>query len=404
MRRALVLLVALAARPALAAETTLRWEAIPGAVSYELQIAADRGFASVVETKSVPATRARWTPPADRPYFWRVRALDVAGNPGDFSEPGLTRPPPPPKPIAPAKGASAKAPVRLQWAGNEWIRSYRVEVARNAAFTKQVKVYGSASWDAGAATAEWTLASVAEGEHYWRVGGIDVTGATVAPGPASRFVIAPAVVAVAPTPEPTPEPTSIATAIPTPEPSPIATSIATPAPTPVEPAPTPTAAPVQNRKWLAGGSVGWFSNLGEVASFAPEIEASRSVTRSLAISVGAGWYASEQKASPVTASLRAVPFSASLLWRAPLRGFTAYGGGGPEVTWLSARVTAPTQPALAKSDVRLALALRGGVERDVGVGRAFVEVGAAAGERGEGLVKTAPLGFRAAAGWRMRIR
>lgn len=78
-----------------ASPLTLRWESIPGAASYEVEIASDEAFTAIVSREKTSATRFRWTPPAEGPFWWRVRALDVDGKPGEFSEPGAVGAPAP---------------------------------------------------------------------------------------------------------------------------------------------------------------------------------------------------------------------------------------------------------------------------------------------------------------------
>lgn len=106
--------LALAAGAAWAASPlTLRWESIPGAASYEVEIARDRELTDVVHREKTTATRLRWTPPADGEWWWRVRALDVDGKPGEFSEAGVTGAPvalPSPTPVKTATPVVAATP------------------------------------------------------------------------------------------------------------------------------------------------------------------------------------------------------------------------------------------------------------------------------------------------------
>lgn len=63
-----------------------RWQAVSGAVLYQLQIDNDFDFSSPVFSRTQRTTFRR--PFALRPgaYYWRVRARDAAGNWGLWSE------------------------------------------------------------------------------------------------------------------------------------------------------------------------------------------------------------------------------------------------------------------------------------------------------------------------------
>lgn len=60
---------------------------IPGGniASYDVQVATDAGFASIVFSATVVPSTATTTPLAAGAYFWRARATDVQGNVGAFS-------------------------------------------------------------------------------------------------------------------------------------------------------------------------------------------------------------------------------------------------------------------------------------------------------------------------------
>jgi hypothetical protein len=90
------------------------WAAVPGAAAYEIEVAADWDFKTIV----VPATRVTetgFTPakplfPAQR--FWRVRALDAAGNPGKWSATRVYRLQPGPKTSVPPSASAAAGRAR----------------------------------------------------------------------------------------------------------------------------------------------------------------------------------------------------------------------------------------------------------------------------------------------------
>ena len=88
---AVLTLVALAGLATPAAEgprsaLVLRWDRIPGAVAYLLEVAEDRGFGKTVVQARVAETYYRWSIVARRDYFWRVRGVDALGRLGAVSE------------------------------------------------------------------------------------------------------------------------------------------------------------------------------------------------------------------------------------------------------------------------------------------------------------------------------
>jgi hypothetical protein len=62
-----------------------RWEADVPAASYEVQLARDAAFSTVVATERTTTREASFTPPGPGEYFARVRGLDADGEPGPFS-------------------------------------------------------------------------------------------------------------------------------------------------------------------------------------------------------------------------------------------------------------------------------------------------------------------------------
>jgi hypothetical protein len=196
--RSIRLLVAVAGvlllRPAPAAgdegaALVFRWQRLPGAAVYDIEIAEDRAFAKVVVRETVSVTEYRWHTLARRPHYWRVRGVDADGRKGVFSAPRVigavvgT-----PQLAAPAAGQrighGAEPPtVRLRWQrGGEALARYDLQVARDAAFTDVVlsrRVTGT----------EQAFRPPGPGRYHWRVGGIDLHGQVVAPGDAREFVV-----------------------------------------------------------------------------------------------------------------------------------------------------------------------------------------------------------------------
>ena len=75
-----------------AEQPVLRWQPVPNAAAYEVQVATDVAFANVVAAQTVAATDYQPTTLLlNRPYFWRVRGTDSCGA-GPYSAPASFRP------------------------------------------------------------------------------------------------------------------------------------------------------------------------------------------------------------------------------------------------------------------------------------------------------------------------
>lgn len=359
---------------------TLRWEKIPGATRYEVEIAEDRAFAKVLERRTVRGTRLRWELPAPRTVFWRVRGLDSAGNVGDFSAAGLAGAPVAgPKPVSPASGAEAGTGagtvVVLRWDASPFLERYRVEVASDAAFADPT---------VGETTdASWSFRAPATGTWHWRVGGSDIQGGAVAPGAVSRFVVA----------EPPPE-------------------IATTGPRSggaVAGGAASTAAE-RGRVYTLGAHAGFFHNMGDVTAPRVGVEIGTMFGDRWHAFVGGSWFrARTGSRSPsglaVHSEVQAVPIEAGIARAWALGTATdAYGKLAIGMTWVHARVTAPTQPALSGGSAAWGGGVAAGVQRRAGAGRVFLEAGATVADTTRGPVALRPAGLRGLVGYRLEVR
>ena len=75
-----------------AEQPILRWQPVPNATAYEVQVATDVAFANVVAAQTLAATSYQPAPalPLSRPYFWRVRGTGACG-PGPYAAPASFR-------------------------------------------------------------------------------------------------------------------------------------------------------------------------------------------------------------------------------------------------------------------------------------------------------------------------
>jgi hypothetical protein len=166
--------VQLLAAPALNAASTLQerlvvrfeFPAVERAVKYRAQVSRDAEFFSVVAETTSDTPNVRFAGLDDSPYFLRVRGIDANGLEGrDAVKPfTLKARPEPPLISAPAdRGKVRASPVEFTWAAVGSNAKYRVQIARDTAFTQVVHE---------AETAETKLeapASLPLGEYYWRI-------------------------------------------------------------------------------------------------------------------------------------------------------------------------------------------------------------------------------------------
>lgn len=68
-----------------AGRVVLRWQVIPGAASYDLQVAKDGAFTERELEARVPLSGFRLEPPPEERRYWRVRSVDADGRPGPWS-------------------------------------------------------------------------------------------------------------------------------------------------------------------------------------------------------------------------------------------------------------------------------------------------------------------------------
>ena len=171
------------------ASVVLRWEAVPDAVAYEVEVARDRDFADAVVAERTQVPGYRWRAiPAER-HYWRVRSLDANGRAGPWSETkviesALTAP----APAEPPDGA------RLTWdrddravafsgTPSELLREYRLEVAADPDFSKPVVSRRGPS-------PAFRVGLPGLGTFHWRLGGVALDGREAPWSPPRRLTVA----------------------------------------------------------------------------------------------------------------------------------------------------------------------------------------------------------------------
>jgi hypothetical protein len=158
-------------------------------LGWRVQVAADDAFERIVRDERVPpAGEARITGLDDGRWQLRVRRIDTLDIEGFDArrEFVLKARPEPPAALAPlARAKLPVGPVALSWAENTEATSYRVEVARDAAFQQVVASQG----DLPRAKADVSLSEA--GSYLWRIASIRAGGDLGPWGDAQPFELRP---------------------------------------------------------------------------------------------------------------------------------------------------------------------------------------------------------------------
>jgi hypothetical protein len=170
-------------------------EPVAGARGYRAQLARDREFQAVVAEHASSIAEARFGGVPDGDYWLRVRALDERALEGadGYHAFRLKARPEPPFPAAPRNDGKASGDaVELRWTAAAEAATYRVQLARDAAFANLV-----ADEPAVAAT-ELRAGGLAPGDYFWRVASVRADRDQGPFGDAQRFTQK----ALSPVPEP----------------------------------------------------------------------------------------------------------------------------------------------------------------------------------------------------------
>jgi len=156
---------------------TIRWNAVPGAAKYVLQVAVDSPFTQLLISDSGITGTVRDVQglAAFTRYFWRVRALDAGGG-GQFSEPHWFRTllvaPGAPIQHAPLSGVSGMLPaLTLRWRTERLSDRYQLQLAMDSPFDSTI--YDNTS----ITDTQWTVTQLRYStRHFWRVRGWNSEG------------------------------------------------------------------------------------------------------------------------------------------------------------------------------------------------------------------------------------
>lgn len=152
----------------------IRIPAVPGAVAYRVQVAADERLTGLLFDRLTSELSLRGPALADGRYVLRLRAIDAQGLEGfDTIHPfELNALPEPPIQVAPVPDATVveERPV-LQWSKSYAASAYRVQMATDAEFQQVVLAQGDLDGTELAVTE-----ALPPGTYYWRVASLDDTG------------------------------------------------------------------------------------------------------------------------------------------------------------------------------------------------------------------------------------
>ena len=156
-------------------------------VVYDLQIAADENFLSLVLVKegltaseySLTEEETLFTIAETTTYFWRVKAMDGAGNESQWSNPWsfFVNPPPAPLLLIPLSDSTSDMPIQFNWQAVTSLSlpvTYILQLATDLNFTSVVLE------KTGLTASDFTLTEEEEGlelereiAYFWRIKAID---------------------------------------------------------------------------------------------------------------------------------------------------------------------------------------------------------------------------------------
>ncbi len=180
--------------PVNSARVLLRWEELPGATTYILEVATDSKFHDIVLSQSTASTYRRFSPPSLRTYYWRVRAVDSQGRLGETSSVRtiiLNVPRPilsAPQDAATIAWTEGKPHVTFQWVSRPPASAYIVEISQHPSFDTVLTTRTIAS-SSKTTIQETTFSLKKGGGYFWRVFGLSATKERGLPSTARSFSI-----------------------------------------------------------------------------------------------------------------------------------------------------------------------------------------------------------------------
>ncbi|MBY9000332.1 MAG: hypothetical protein KGD64_05425 [Candidatus Heimdallarchaeota archaeon] len=152
----------------------LDWTTATGGYNYQLQVDNNGDFSSPIVDQTFSVTAYTPTVLGDGTYYWRVRAIDQAGNVGAWSSIWHftvdTLPPSTPTLITPTNGVSTNdSTPYLDWTTATGGYNYQLQVDNDPDFSSLIV-------DQTSTATFYTSVTLADGTYYWRVRAIDQAG------------------------------------------------------------------------------------------------------------------------------------------------------------------------------------------------------------------------------------
>jgi len=149
------------------------WSPLPGAQGYRLQIAPNQKFETLIVDKSAGQAGVQWADLPDGRYALRVRGIDDVGLEGLDAVGVFEVDARPFAPLPTGMGGGTlirESTPGFSWEAVEGVKSYRFELARDAAFTQMVTSRQTDSAGTGLTEA------LQPGGYHWRVASVDPDG------------------------------------------------------------------------------------------------------------------------------------------------------------------------------------------------------------------------------------
>lgn len=151
----------------------LEWAAVDEADAYRAEIASDAAFNVLTADLVVRKPRLRLPDLPDGDYQLRLRAIDDLGIEGldRIVELTLDTRPRPPVPLRPNEGQVLRGQTaELRWTDSADASTYRLEIARDAAFNDAVALHDDLSGT------QFETEAMTPGSYYWRVSSVSASG------------------------------------------------------------------------------------------------------------------------------------------------------------------------------------------------------------------------------------